>query len=88
MDFANLGLILAVVVVFSAINGAETSIHVYDRETFREVGNAYILSGGSEGIVSSSGSSEAVEEEKIDDGGSFIRSFIFYLINFMRFYFF
>jgi len=31
--------------------GAEASIHTYDREPFREVGNAFLLSGGSEGIV-------------------------------------
>jgi hypothetical protein len=30
----------------------EASIHTYDREPFREVGNAFLLSGGSEGIVS------------------------------------
>ncbi|XP_051180954.2 uncharacterized protein [Lolium perenne] len=31
--------------------GAEASIHTYGREPFREVGNAFLLSGGSEGIV-------------------------------------
>uniref|UniRef100_A0ACD5X6R8 Uncharacterized protein n=1 Tax=Avena sativa TaxID=4498 RepID=A0ACD5X6R8_AVESA len=30
---------------------AEASIHTYGREPFREVGNAFLLSGGSEGIV-------------------------------------
>lgn len=30
---------------------AEASIHTYGRESFREVGNAFLLSGGSEGIV-------------------------------------
>ncbi|PKA59524.1 hypothetical protein AXF42_Ash016548 [Apostasia shenzhenica] len=39
----------------------EASIHTYDHESFKEVGNAFLLSGGSEGIVSSS------------DSGSFIR---------------
>jgi hypothetical protein len=29
----------------------EASIHTYDREPFREVGNAFLLSGGSEGVV-------------------------------------
>ncbi|EEC68075.1 hypothetical protein OsI_35935 [Oryza sativa Indica Group] len=29
----------------------EVSIHTYDREPFREVGNAFLLSGGSEGVV-------------------------------------
>lgn len=29
----------------------QASIHFYDRETYKEVGNAFLLSGGSEGIV-------------------------------------
>ncbi|OVA14805.1 Transmembrane receptor [Macleaya cordata] len=81
VKFANLALVFAVVVfVLSAIKGAESSIHVYDREIFREVGNAYLLSAGSEGLVSSSSSSRSSDtsEEKIDpgmiqDGRSFIR---------------
>ncbi|KAK3001590.1 hypothetical protein RJ639_022441 [Escallonia herrerae] len=37
----------------SNIESANASIHVYDRDPFREVGNAYLLSGGSEGIAAS-----------------------------------
>ncbi|KAI3851765.1 hypothetical protein MKX03_006438 [Papaver bracteatum] len=76
MKFANLGLILVIAVVFSAIDGGNTSMHVYDLEIFREVGNAFLLSGGSEGIVSSSSSSrssKSIEEGEIQDGHSFIR---------------
>ncbi|XP_073045569.1 uncharacterized protein [Primulina eburnea] len=36
-----------------AAGSAEASLHVYDRDPFREVGNAYLLSGGSEGIAAS-----------------------------------
>ncbi|KAK7246830.1 hypothetical protein RIF29_41700 [Crotalaria pallida] len=35
----------------------DASIHVYENEAFTEVGNAYLLSGGSEGILSPSSSS-------------------------------
>jgi hypothetical protein len=34
-------------------NGVEGSIHTYQFEPFKEVGNAFLLSGGSEGIVAS-----------------------------------
>ncbi|KAI3985593.1 hypothetical protein MKX01_033876 [Papaver californicum] len=51
-------------------------MHVYDHEIFREVGNAFLLSGGSEGIMSSSSSrsSNSIEEGEIQDGHSFIRT--------------
>ncbi|KAI3448312.1 hypothetical protein Pfo_004977 [Paulownia fortunei] len=39
--------------LISAVGLAEASIHIYERDPFREVGNAYLLSGGSEGIASS-----------------------------------
>ncbi|CAK9151198.1 unnamed protein product [Ilex paraguariensis] len=42
-----------VFLLISAIGSANASIHIYDRDPFREVGNAYLLSGGSEGIVAS-----------------------------------
>lgn len=41
------------VILLSAVGLAEASIHVYRRDPFREVGNAYLLSGGSEGIAAS-----------------------------------
>lgn len=39
--------------LFSLFTSVESSIHIYDRDPFREVGNAYLVSGGSEGIASS-----------------------------------
>uniref|UniRef100_A0A0E0IEI5 Uncharacterized protein n=1 Tax=Oryza nivara TaxID=4536 RepID=A0A0E0IEI5_ORYNI len=44
-----LGALLVVVVGGGA--AVEASIHTYDREPFREVGNTFLLSGGSEGVV-------------------------------------
>ncbi|KAK4405057.1 Transmembrane protein 87B [Sesamum angolense] len=41
----------ALLILVSAFLSTEASIHVYDRDPFREVGNAYLLSGGSEGIA-------------------------------------
>ncbi|KAK6143744.1 hypothetical protein DH2020_024092 [Rehmannia glutinosa] len=38
-------------ILLSAVELTEASIHIYDRDPFREVGNAYLLSGGSEGIA-------------------------------------
>lgn len=49
MDF-NLKPFLLIFIFLSVVDG---SVHVYGREAFKEVGNAYILSGGSEGVVSS-----------------------------------
>ncbi|PIA27214.1 hypothetical protein AQUCO_08200021v1 [Aquilegia coerulea] len=46
-------LLLLLVLLFLAAL-VESSIHIYDHETFREIGNSYLLSGGSEGIVASS----------------------------------
>ncbi|GAB2283499.1 hypothetical protein Dimus_018008 [Dionaea muscipula] len=58
------------------------SIHTYDREVLREVGNAYLLAGGSEGIVGSrdsapspfsTSSSASAFRSSLHDGRSFIR---------------
>lgn len=46
-----LGALLVVVLVLVSGAAVEASIHTYDREPFREVGNAFLLSGGSEGVV-------------------------------------
>ncbi|KAJ9174599.1 hypothetical protein P3X46_013234 [Hevea brasiliensis] len=40
----------------STINLTNASIHIYDKESLNEVGNAYLLSGGSEGIFASDSS--------------------------------
>ncbi|KAL6514675.1 hypothetical protein OROGR_020254 [Orobanche gracilis] len=41
-------------ILISAAGLAEASIHIYNRDPFREVGSAYLVSGGSEGIPASS----------------------------------
>lgn len=46
-------LYLFLVLVLLAIDSTDASIHVYDRDPFREVGNAYLVSGGSEGLAAS-----------------------------------
>ncbi|XP_073034416.1 LOW QUALITY PROTEIN: uncharacterized protein [Primulina eburnea] len=58
-SFSNQGAILnsllpvILLVLVLAAGSAEASIHIYDRDPFREVGNAYLLSGGSEGVAAS-----------------------------------
>ncbi|KAJ8647296.1 hypothetical protein MRB53_000319 [Persea americana] len=54
---------------------AESSIHICDREPFKELGNSYLLSGGSEGIVaqSSIGASHRNVGSSVGDASSFIR---------------
>ncbi|XP_043713628.1 transmembrane protein 87A-like isoform X1 [Telopea speciosissima] len=67
----------AIVVLFVSLSAAEASIHVYDAEIFKEVGNAYLLSGGSEGIVASPAVPPVSAEQHfrlgIHDGLSYIR---------------
>ncbi|GJN04665.1 hypothetical protein PR202_ga22230 [Eleusine coracana subsp. coracana] len=48
--------------------GVEASIHTYDREPFREVGNAFLLSGGSEGIVADGADPAAPASSFINSG--------------------
>lgn len=81
MDFAGViqrssfsELLVIVSLLFSAmvISTTNASIHVYDNELFREVGNAYLLSGGSEGIVASLTLDKSVASS-IHDGRSYIR---------------
>ncbi|KAM7482219.1 hypothetical protein LguiB_006802 [Lonicera macranthoides] len=64
--------ILVVVVALSAIGSANASIHIYGRDPFREVGNALLLSGGSEGILASRTTSRSIHSAT-DDGRSYIR---------------
>lgn len=50
MDLASL--LSATSILFFLLQwGVDASIHTYELESFKEVGNAYLLSGGSEGIV-------------------------------------
>ncbi|CAM8944944.1 unnamed protein product [Rhodiola kirilowii] len=66
-------LILAVFVLVSVIVSSDASIHVYDLDLFGEVGNAYLLPGGSEGIVASLVSRDSSVESGVHDGRSYIK---------------
>ncbi|PON50059.1 Lung seven transmembrane receptor-like [Trema orientale] len=52
---------------------AHASIHIYNNQTFREVGNSYLLSGGSEGIVASLTTTADDDSSAIHNGRSYIR---------------
>lgn len=66
-------LILPVVaLVLSAIGSTHASIHSYDRDPFREVGNAYLLSGASEGILAARTTSSLLHRS-VHDGRSYIQ---------------
>ncbi|KAG6536752.1 hypothetical protein ZIOFF_001820 [Zingiber officinale] len=63
---------IAVLLVAAEVTlGTEASIHAYDLEPFREVGNALLLSGGSEGIVASR--LDALGPLRIGDGRAYIK---------------
>ncbi|KAG6501787.1 hypothetical protein ZIOFF_041671 [Zingiber officinale] len=63
---------IAVLLVAAAVTlGTEASIHPYDLEPFREVGNALLLSGGSEGIVASR--LDTLGPLRIGDGRAYIK---------------
>jgi hypothetical protein len=57
MDLILLVSSLCIVLSILHRNGVEGSIHTYKFEPFNEVGNAFLLSGGSEGIVASDSNS-------------------------------
>ncbi|XP_031249551.1 transmembrane protein 87B isoform X2 [Pistacia vera] len=65
---------VAILSLFLTSNPAYASIHIYTTEPFREVGNAFLLAGGSEGLAASL---IAVEDASVSsflhDGRSFIR---------------
>ncbi|XP_054800638.1 uncharacterized protein LOC129304841 isoform X1 [Prosopis cineraria] len=50
----------------------DASIHFYDKEPFREIGNAYLLAGGNEGILASL-TATSLSDMRIHDGRSYIR---------------
>ncbi|KAK8522300.1 hypothetical protein V6N13_115276 [Hibiscus sabdariffa] len=52
----------------TALTTTNASIHIYRNQLFNEVGNAYLLPGGSEGLAASLSS-----EKSVSDGRSFIR---------------
>ncbi|XP_057464907.1 uncharacterized protein LOC130754683 [Actinidia eriantha] len=67
---------LFIAILISTTGSAEASIHEYDRDPFREVGNAYLLSGGSEGVVASRTTTPLADNEirsPMRDGRSYIR---------------
>ncbi|CAA2964531.1 transmembrane 87A [Olea europaea subsp. europaea] len=58
-------LLFSVILLISALRSADASIHIYDRDSVREVGTAYLLSGGSEGVAASSDSRSYIRFENI-----------------------
>ncbi|XP_061337210.1 uncharacterized protein LOC133284231 [Gastrolobium bilobum] len=66
MLFASTVVYLYLLILSSIVVTTSASVHIYDHEPFKEVGNAYLLSGGSEGIV-------APEPNSIGLGRSYIR---------------
>ncbi|KAK9287251.1 hypothetical protein L1049_015664 [Liquidambar formosana] len=66
------GIFLIVGLFISAIGSSHASIHIYDTDSFREVGNSYLLSGGSEGIVAASSAHSSIRSS-IHDGRSYIQ---------------
>lgn len=72
MLFASSSLLLLLLLyLFSFLFTSFASIHIYNREPFQDVGNAFLLSGGSEGIAASI--STASHTDSIHDGRSYIR---------------
>ncbi|XP_047318403.1 transmembrane protein 87B-like [Impatiens glandulifera] len=61
--------------LFSLAGSTDASIHFYNRDPFREVGNAFLLSGGSEGVVLSRITSPLDQSPatSVQDGRSYIR---------------
>ncbi|KAI9087176.1 hypothetical protein K1719_030811 [Acacia pycnantha] len=58
--------------VFCIFITTDASIHFYYNEPFREVGNAYLLAGGSEGLLASL-TYTSLSDTRIHDGRSYIR---------------
>ncbi|WCJ18248.1 Lung seven transmembrane receptor family protein [Euphorbia peplus] len=54
MDFVCRRSYYHILLLLILVQLSNASIHIYDKLSFNEVGNAYLLSGGSEGIVASS----------------------------------
>ncbi|XP_010916550.1 uncharacterized protein [Elaeis guineensis] len=65
-------LLLLLATALTDLRRVDGSIHTYDHEPFKEVGNAFLLSGGSEGIVASDPAAAKISPG-IDDGRSYIR---------------
>ncbi|CAO2827605.1 unnamed protein product [Amaranthus hypochondriacus] len=70
--------ILIIALTFSNIQFSNGSIHTYSQQVFNEVGNAYLVAGGSEGVLASrsylsSPISTRIVPHSLRDGISFIR---------------
>lgn len=77
--------ILIIAIAFSNIQFSNGSIHTYNQQVFNEVGNAYLVAGGSEGILASrsylsSPISTRIVPHSLRDGISFIRYFLIFCI--------
>lgn len=68
----NFAVLKASFLLLLTVGTSDASIHIYQNELFREVGNAYLLSGGSEGVAASP-SATSPTQNNIRDGRSFIR---------------
>ncbi|PWA53920.1 lung seven transmembrane receptor family protein [Artemisia annua] len=72
----NLVTLSLVSLLICASGYTRASIHVYDRDPFREVGNAYLVSGGSEGLAASRTPNPLprhTDPVNVNDGRSYIR---------------
>ncbi|KAJ0700406.1 hypothetical protein HanOQP8_Chr10g0367461 [Helianthus annuus] len=82
---SNRRLSLLSLLLLLAIYSTDASIHVYDRDPFREVGNAYLVSGGSEGLAASRTATPLPRHSTVvtaNDGRSFIRLILTSLVKF------
>lgn len=52
-------LLLLLILLLTFVSSINASIHLYDHQVFLEVGNSFLVSGGSEGIAASSDPSTA-----------------------------
>ncbi|XP_047338519.1 transmembrane protein 87B-like [Impatiens glandulifera] len=73
MKFAFVCFLLITAFIFFLVRSADASIHFYDRDPFREVGNAYLVFGGSEGALASRTTSPLTSASSVHDGRSYIR---------------
>ncbi|OMO92067.1 Transmembrane receptor, eukaryota [Corchorus olitorius] len=67
LAYKNIGVVIFLL-LSTALATINASIHIYQNQLFNEVGNAYLLSGGSEGLAASISS-----DNSATDGRSFIR---------------
>nr|XP_043626463.1 transmembrane protein 87A [Erigeron canadensis] len=77
MNLANISISISICsLLLLLISSTDASLHVYDRDPFREVGNAYLVSGGSEGLAASRTAIPLPRHSPpttVNDGRSYIR---------------